>query len=149
MAIVICRILLGRLFATARELNDDLCLNRGGRHAVPAASRHLDQMRGLIAALLGLALLSGATAQGQSIVGQITTVAGVPIPGVGVTGTRFLPLQRVVAATDASGNYTLGSKLDGNYSVVPSKSGYAFTPASSNVLVTAGGANVSADFTTP
>src|SRR5713101_4845793 len=149
MATVSCPVLSVRLFAPARVFKDDLYLNRCATRPVLAATGRLDQVRGLSVALLGLALLSGATVQGQSIVGQVTTVAGVPIPGLSVTGTRLFPLQRLSTATDASGNYILGSALGGNYSVVPSKSGYTFTPASSNVLVTAGGADVTADFTTP
>src|SRR5712692_9781696 len=149
MATVTCPILSGRLAAAARAFKDDLCWNRGSMSAVLAATGHLVQVRGLIVALLGLALLSVATVHAQSIVGKITTVAGVPIPGVTVAGTRLFPPQKVTDSTDASGNYTLGSALSGNYSVVPSKSGYTFTPASSNVFVIAGGANVTADFTTP
>ncbi len=43
------------------------------------------------------------------------------------------------ATTDASGNYTFSGVPDGSYTVIPSKSGYTFTPAS--ISVTISGAN--------
>jgi hypothetical protein len=42
------------------------------------------------------------------------------------------------AVTDANGNYTLGGLTRGTYSLIPSKSGYSFTPATRSVTVPPG-----------
>src|SRR5712692_1150162 len=96
-------------------------------------THHSGRVGSLLLIVLEFAILCATPAQAQSVVGQVTTVAGVPIPGVTVRGTS--KLVSVTASTDASGNYTLGSTLSGTYVVVPTKSGYTFTPASSNVTV--------------
>src|SRR5438128_2099099 len=77
--------------------------------------------------MFGAALLCSATAPAQSIVGNVSTTFGVPIPGVLVTGTRSSPFQQVTDTTDTAGDYSLGTHLSGTYSVVPTKSGYTFT----------------------
>lgn len=48
--------------------------------------------------------------------------------------------QSASATADSNGNYTFSSLANGSYVVTPSKSGYTFSPASSNVTVN--GANV-------
>ena len=47
-----------------------------------------------------------------------------------------------VATTDVSGNYSFAGLADGNYTVTPGKTGYAFTPLS--LAVTVSGNNITA-----
>src|SRR5437016_4428044 len=92
------------------------------------------------------------TAHAAAIVGHIGTPAGVPLQAVTVTATRTSPLHTLTDTTDSAGNYTLRAGFTGlsaTYNVVPTKSGYTFNPASSNVTVTAAGPDETADFTTP
>src|SRR2546426_6191835 len=92
------------------------------------------------------------TAHAAAIVGHIGTPAGVPVQAVTVTATRTSPLQTLTDTTDSAGNYTLRTRftdLSATYNVVPTKSGYTFNPASSNVTVRAAGPDETADFTTP
>src|SRR5258706_3352825 len=83
---------------------------------------------------VGLALPC-CSGQAQSIVGHIATPVGVPIEGVRINGSQFGGIGRLTDLTDAAGNYTLTSSggLSGTYIVTPTKSGYTFNPASSNV----------------
>src|SRR5438445_4109588 len=103
-----------------------------------------------IAVWLAVGLLCGVTASAQSITGNIATPSGVPIAGVTVTATQSTLSYSDV--TDAAGNYTISERfggLDGTFTVTPTKTGYTFNPASSNVTLRFGFGNATANFTTP
>src|SRR5437867_865389 len=125
-----------------------LYFNHRGPITCRPARHRVNQARVLLALGLGLALCCSMAADGAGIVGHIGTPAGVPVQGVTVTATRTSPFQSVAASTDAAGNYGFNG-LFGTYDVVPSRPGYTFTPASSNVTVRALGLDEAADFTTP
>ena len=74
-----------------------------------------------------------------SISGTITGAGGSGAM-VTLTGT-----SNATVTADASGNYTFTGLANGTYTVTPSKSGFTFTPASTNVTVN--GANQTANFT--
>jgi len=96
--------------------------------------------------ILGAVLLLSAAAHAQSIVGQVKTAGGSPVQGVLVTATRASPFQQVTDTTDAAGNYALATLALVTYSVVPSKFGCTFSPATNNVT-TVLLANTTANFT--
>ncbi len=72
--------------------------------------------------------------------------AGTPMPTYSLSGKILLDssgLDNVTvtagsksAQTNSSGNYTINGLLPGNYNVVPTKSGYTFTPPNYPVIVT-------------
>ncbi len=68
-----------------------------------------------------------------SISGTVTLSTGGGLSGVTLSTTG------ATATTDGSGNYTLGGLANGTYTVTPSLSGYAFSPASLSVTIS--GAN--------
>ena len=71
-----------------------------------------------------------------TVSGRIATSAGISISGVIVTldgGTT--------ATSNSAGYYTLYNVADGDHTVVPTKTGYIFTPTQKTVTVT--GANAS------
>ena len=86
---------------------------------------------------VALLICLGITARGQTILGNVSTTFGVPIPGVTVTATRAFPFERLTDTTDASGDYSIGrlGDLEGTYNVVASKAGHTFSPASTNVTI--------------
>jgi hypothetical protein len=77
-----------------------------------------------------------STAQAYSISGTISGAGG-PGATVALTGTATAS-----TTADSGGNYTFTGLANGSYTVTPSKTGYAFTPATQAVAVN--GANVSA-----
>jgi len=65
-----------------------------------------------------------------AVSGRVTDGSGNPISGVSISdGTGH------TATTDGSGNYTLSELTAGTYTFTPSKSGYAFSPATRTVSV--------------
>jgi hypothetical protein len=66
----------------------------------------------------------------------IVTVSGSGLSGVSMTLTGT---SLATVTTDTSGNYTFSGLSNGNYTVTPSKAGYAFAPTS--IAVTISGAN--------
>src|SRR5437879_10798738 len=102
----------------------------------------------LLLGLLGFC----AAARGDNIVGTVTSVAGVPVPGVVVGATHIPPdLKPHSDTTDAAGAYVISvfSSGSGNYTVTPNKAGYTFTPTRRTVTLTLGGPDTNASFTTP
>ncbi len=95
------------------------------------------QAVGSTASCMGaLAAIKSVTAQAPvtyTIAGTIT-LSGAGLSGVVVSTTG------ATATTDASGNYTLTGLANGTYTVVPTLSGYTFSPTS--LSVTVNGANV-------
>jgi hypothetical protein len=87
--------------------------------------------------------LNGANVSGANF-GTITYSISGTISGAGGPGAT-VNLTGAYSATvvaDASGNFTFSGMVNGTYSVRPSRSGFAFTPASQNVTVNT--ANVTA-----
>lgn len=83
---------------------------------------------------IGANFTATSAATSYSISGAVSgdTLSGVTVT---VSGTATAS-----ATTDASGNYSITGLQDGSYTVTPSKTGYAFTPASSAATVS--GANI-------
>lgn len=73
----------------------------------------------------------GAT--GYSIIGRIATSNGTAISGVDVQIDGGATVQ-----TNSAGYYAFHSVTNGSHTVVPSKSGYTFTPANKTVTVSGG-----------
>jgi hypothetical protein len=99
---------------------------------------------------MGAVLIWSATAPGQSIVGNVSTTFGAPIPGVLVTATNAS--QQFSDTTDGRGDYSIATgfhPIPTAYHVVPSKPGYTFTPPSTNVTFTLLSGNSTNNFTTP
>ncbi len=69
-----------------------------------------------------------------SISGTITLSGGGALRGVTVTATGGSS-SSPSATTDSSGNYTITGLADGTYTLTPTLSGYAFTPATASVAV--------------
>ncbi|HXG48751.1 MAG TPA: carboxypeptidase regulatory-like domain-containing protein, partial [Methylomirabilota bacterium] len=79
------------------------------------------------------------TAQGGgSIRGRITRSAGGGVAGVTVS------LGQITATTDATGAYEFVNLLEGDFTVTPTRAGFAFAPAATNITVT--GAVTDLDF---
>ena len=68
-------------------------------------------------------------AVGYSVSGAIVDSGGAPLPGVSVS------VGSASALTDAGGNYTITGIPAGDYTLTPSKTGYAFNPTSRPVSV--------------
>jgi hypothetical protein len=89
-------------------------------------------------------IINGATVNNQnfvgtsgfSISGRIATSNGTGISGVAVTRTGS-----ATVVTNGAGYYTFYGVVNGTYTLTPSKSGIAFSPATKSVTVN--GANVS------
>jgi hypothetical protein len=99
---------------------------------------------------LALAFADGASA--QSISGNILSISGVPIPGVTVIATQTATLQHLTNVTDSLGHYVINVTVDfsSTYAVVPDKSGYVFSPTSTNLNFAAfSSQNYSVNFSTP
>jgi YD repeat-containing protein len=80
-----------------------------------------------------------------SISGRVITSARTSLEGVTISASGA---NTGTATTDNSGKYTVTGLTNGTYTLVPSKTGYSFTPA--NRAVTIKGANViRQDFTAP
>ncbi len=81
--------------------------------------------------------ISGRVTAGRVVSGAVTTCsAGDAMPDVTVTADGWNN-SGIKASTDATGAYTLSVPEAGDYSLVPLKSGYVFTPAVQ--IVTVGG----------
>jgi hypothetical protein len=65
-----------------------------------------------------------------SISGRVTDSSGNPIPGVTISDNAGH-----TTTTGSDGRYTLSGLTAGTYTITPSKSGYAFSPASRQVTV--------------
>lgn len=102
----------------------------------------------LRAGLAAVALLCVMeTARAQAIFGTVKTVFGAPIQGVSVRATRTtFPFDRFTGTTDSSGDYVVGSGLNGNFDVEAIEPGYTFTPTTANVTVS--GSSTMVNFTT-
>jgi hypothetical protein len=74
---------------------------------------------------------SGSTPSAVS--GRVTTANNTPIAGVTISAGAGRS-----ASTDSNGNYTLSGLVAGSYTLTPSKSGYAFAPATRSVNVPPG-----------
>ncbi len=81
---------------------------------------------------LGAHVLRNNCAAAPAISGRITDSRNTRgLEGVGIT---LGPLQVIRTYTDSSGNYFIGNlTAGGNYQVIPSKSNFKFTPASTNI----------------
>ena len=77
-----------------------------------------------------------------SISGIVQTAASVAVQGVTITLSGD---ANSFTTTAADGTYSFAGLSNGNYTVTPTKTGYNFTPASSNVNIA--GANTTANFT--
>ncbi len=104
----------------------------------------------LLAILFGIALAacggggnsssgSGSSPATYGISGTVTS-SGVALSGV--TVTLLAGGATTTTTTDAGGNYSFTGLANGNYTVIPARTGYAFSPTSSAVSVS--GANVTA-----
>ena len=73
---------------------------------------------------------------------QTSTISGTISPSPAGSGATVNLGGTATATTsaDAGGSFSFGAVLNGNYSVIPSKAGYTFTPSSRTVTVN--GANV-------
>lgn len=78
----------------------------------------------------------------RSVSGTVT-FKGAPLPGVNISLTGGTTAETM---TDLSGNYGLTGFSDGAYTVTPSRSGFSFTPARTDVTI-AGASASGKDFT--
>ena len=76
----------------------------------------------------------GPNATGVSFTASCTVTTYSIAGNAGTTGAT-VTAGSASAASDASGNYSIGSLTAGTYTVTPSKSGCTFTPASQSVTV--------------
>jgi hypothetical protein len=92
------------------------------------------------------AMFAASTGNYQATYGgsPLFSVSGAITPVLGAAGTTVTAIGPVTisAAPDSYGNYSLNGLPSGTYTITPSKSGSAFTPASQVVAVS--GANVTA-----
>jgi hypothetical protein len=79
-----------------------------------------------------LAAVKSATPSAGTTYSISGTVSGATASGVTMT---LSGASGGTATTDTSGNYTFSGLLAGSYTVTPSKSGYTFSPVSTNVTV--------------
>ncbi|MFN8489879.1 MAG: Calx-beta domain-containing protein [Caldilineaceae bacterium] len=77
-----------------------------------------------------------------TISGRVTSNSGAALASVDVIASGPTSL---FATTDGSGNYTIKGLAAGNYTVLPTKNGYTFAPASRSVTVAPNATNI--DFT--
>ncbi len=103
-------------------------------------------------------IVSGVNISGQDFIGtppaQTYSLSGTvilngrkPMPLSGVTMTLSGAASKTTL-TDANGNYLFTGLSDGSYTITPSKTGYTFTPASINRLIS--GSNVTGvNFSSP
>ena len=100
-----------------------------------------------------LALTFAGTTCAQSIGGNILSLSGVPIPGVTVIATQTATLQHLTNVTDSVGHYVINPVLgfsSSTYAVVPGKTGYVFSPASTNLNFTPFSSQIyTVNFSTP
>lgn len=89
------------------------------------------------------ALESLAAGGASGVFGSVLRGDGTGIPGVNIALSGAASRS---AVTDASGNFAIANLPDGTYTLTPSKSAYAFTPASQVVSVS-GSAASGQDFT--
>ena len=105
----------------------------------------------LVVAVFGLVV--AGTTRAQSISGYVQSISGVPIPGVTVIATQTATLQHLTNVTDSLGHYVINPVLgfsSSTYAVVPGKSGYVFSPASTNLnFVAFSSQNYTVNFSTP
>lgn len=73
----------------------------------------------------------GAITESYSISGQVT-ISGT---NIGLSGVTVSAGTGYNALTNQNGYYTISTIPAGNYTLIPSKSGYAFTPSTINVVV--------------
>src|SRR5262249_28947447 len=117
-------------FTALSLANGDLDEYQVQTTAGPVAST-FRQTSGAWLAMMATFIPTGA----QSISGTISPATAGSSATVTLSGTKS-----ATVSADASGNYAFGGLSNGNYTVTPSKSGFAFTP--SNQVVTINGANV-------
>ena len=87
-----------------------------------------------IAALMSCGGGGGGTAAPAAI--TYTVSGAVTYEGTGLTGVAItFSGSGGTASTNASGSYSVSGLLNGSYTITPSLSGYAFTPASLSVTV--------------
>lgn len=82
-----------------------------------------------------------------SLSGTITPAAGGASSTITLSGSA-----NATITADSGGNYTFTGLAPGNYTITPSKSGYSFTPASQNAIITSAnlsGVNFIAASTSP
>ena len=84
-------------------------------------------------AVLFNATLSTPPAATYTVSGTITLSGGGALQGATVTATGGSSSPS--ATTDSSGSYTITGLADGTYTLTPTLSGYAFTPATASVTV--------------
>jgi len=65
-----------------------------------------------------------------SISGKVVDSGGIPVAGVTISNSAGK-----TAITDSNGNYTLRDVASGNYTLIPSKDDYTFSPVSRSVTV--------------
>jgi hypothetical protein len=75
--------------------------------------------------------------------GSISGTVSPPADGAGTT----ISFGESGTVADASGNYTLANVPDGTFTVIPSKTGYTFTPPSQVVTISGGSAATGINFT--
>ena len=96
--------------------------------------------------------LAGADSAGNDFAATLTnplSISGTVTDGAGALAGVTVALSGAAAAstaTDASGNYSFGSLLNGSYTVTSTSAGFAFTPASRSVTLTTSSASAQ-DFT--
>ena len=94
------------------------------------------------------ATVSGANLTGQDFAVTYTISGKVTLGGVGLSGVTvsLTGASTTTTTTDADGNYAFAGALNGSYTLASSRTGYAFSPASS--AITVNGANLTGqDFT--
>ncbi|MBI4689286.1 MAG: DUF1566 domain-containing protein [Nitrospirae bacterium] len=69
---------------------------------------------------------------GYAISGKVTTTIGAGLSGVTITLTGT---GSTTTTTDSNGNYTFSGAQNGSYTIIPSLSGYTFSPPSISVTV--------------
>ncbi len=97
---------------------------------------------------IGITLGFGNTTRGQTVGGHVLCINGAPVPGVAVIATQGA--QHLTNVTDSSGHYIITANPGNTYAVAPVKSGYTFSPPSTNVTFSIfGSQSFTADFSTP
>jgi hypothetical protein len=86
--------------------------------------------------------VNGVNATGMNFTATPSTtysISGTITAGGSALAGATVSTSGGTATTDASGNYTISGRVNSSYTVTPTKTGYAFTPASLAVAVS--GAN--------
>jgi hypothetical protein len=87
--------------------------------------------------------IDGGSAAGVNFAVQTWTISGKA--GIGGATVTLSGTSSGTVTVDSSGNYGFANLMNGNYTVTPTKSGYAFSPTSQPVTISEG--NATANFT--